>query len=766
MFGKLGEFAIKHSKVIVATALLFFIGSAIYGLPVSLMLPAGGYDVADSESAKAREVLGDKFSADGLPIIFEISGTAGVNAPQVRAKADEVVAALKESPYAQQITSYWTAPAGVAASLVSDDQRTGLIVAQIAGSDSDAPPRAHNIAAPLIGSRDGVEVKAGGQAVAYYDFNLQSRIDLVTVEAIAVPFTFIVLVWIFGSAIAAMVPVLVAFVAITGTAAALRAIFAFTDVSVFAINLATALCLALAIDYTLFILQRYREELSSGATRENALRITMNTAGRTVLYSAITVGLSLASMIVFPMYFLRSLAYAGLIGVALCLVGALVIAPALLLVLGDKIEKWDLRGPIYRALGKEMVKQKVPEQTFFYRSSLFAIRNALVVIAVVVAIFITLGAPFLGIKVAYPDDRVLPTSAPARQAGDQLREQFSHFGFNAIKVVAPSGVASGAQLEDYAARLSSVEGVVSVSAPDGSYVGGHRVNVNSYGAAINSGAAYLTVSSSEDPYSPEGKTQLDSLKRISSPVQTVFGGVAQQNIDNVNGIIGKIPLALLLIAITTFILIFLLTGSVVLPIKAILMNVLSLSAAFGAMVWIFQEGHLWAFGTTATGNINAAFPPLIFCVAFGLSMDYEVFVLSRIREEWLQTPQQTAKDNERAIALGLARTGRIVTAAATVMAIVFLAIIASKMANMRMLGTGLAITVIADAFLIRTLLVPAFMGVMGKANWWAPMFLKRWHDRWGLREEQIPIHDDGANTHTRLAEHTSDSHQSQLSSSK
>lgn len=363
-------------------------------------------------------------------------------------------------------------------------------------------------------------------------------------------------------------------------------------------------------------------------------------------------------------------------------------------------------------------------------------RRAVPVTVIVTVLFLILGAPFLRIKTAYPDDRTLPTSALSRQAGDVLREQFPHNDNNAIRIVLPSQATSPTAIAQYAAALSKQHSVAAVSAPDGTYVAGKRVSKDPYGAGMRDGAAYLTLASTDDPFSPEGKAQLVTLKQIPAPGPTLFDGTAQRSIDDVAGIINHIPMVLTLVAITTLVLVFLFTGSVLLPIKAVLMNVLSLTAAFGAMVWIFQEGHLAGFGTTTTGNINAAFPPLIFCVAFGLSMDYEVFVLSRIREEWLHTAQKSAADNDQAVARGLPRTDRIVTAAATVMAIVFLAMIASQQANMRMLGTGLAITVLLDAFLIRTVLVPAVMKLMGRVNWWAPAPLARWHAKWGLRDSE------------------------------
>jgi len=759
-FTRLARLVRRYPRVVIVAAVLFFLMAGVVGASVAAGLPAGGYDDARSESARAKAVLVDKFNAGGMPIVFEVTSSTDVaDAPNVRARAHTIVDALHASRYAQLVTSYWTASPSAAKSLVSQDHRTGLVVAEIAGSDSDAPPRAHDIAKSLVGTRDGITVMAGGQAIAYYDFNRQARLDLVITEAIAIPFTFVVLVWVFGSAIAAILPIAVAGFAVAGTTAGLRAVLMVTNVSVFAINLATALCLALAIDYTLFIINRYREELAAGASRDDAMIRTLNTAGRTVLYSAVTVGLSLAVMMVFPMYFLRSLAYAGLLSVGLCLIGALIVAPALLVALDDRLSKWDIRKPVYHLFGRNAWEPRSPEETFFYRSAVFAMRRPVSVLVIITALLILLGLPFFGMKLAYPDDRSLPPTATAHQAGDALREQFPG-SMNAIRIVLPSR--SSQQIGSYADQLSQVPGVTGVAAPDGTYVRGSRVSAEGYGAGQTKDETYLTVSSSLDPYATSAKDQLNVLKRIPAPAPPLFGGVAQQNIDNVQAITRVVPLAFSLIAITTLVLIFLLTGSVLLPFKAFIMNMLSLAVGLGAIVWIFQDGHLDGFGTTVAGHINAVFPPFMFCVAFGLSMDYEVFVLSRIREEWMKTDRGTG-DNERAVALGVAQTGRIVTAAATVMAIVFIALVASQVQHMRMLGVALAVTVLVDAFLIRTVLLPAVMRLMGRANWWAPRRLARWHATWGLGEgDQTPSgpardngvdqkgFDDGADRNQRL----------------
>jgi RND superfamily putative drug exporter len=742
IFTWLAQLAVRSPRRIVVAALLFAVVAAVFGIPVSASLPAGGYEVPNSESGRAERLLNDKFGAGGMPVVFTITGPADVNSPAVRVRGQAIVDALRASGDARQVISYWTAPQAVAASMVSADRRTALVVAQIAGSDGDAPPRAHAIAQSLTGTRDDITVSAGGQAITYYDINRQSRDDLITTEIIAIPTTFIVLVWIFGSAVAALLPIAIAVLAIAGTTAALRGLFMITDVSVFAINLATALSLALAIDYALFIINRYREELSTGLPREQALIRTMSTAGRTVAYSALTVALSLAAMAVFPMYFLRSLAYAGLTSVAFCMVGALLVTPALLVILGDRIDAFDIRKPLRCLFGRPEHQSHTLTDSMFYRTAVFSMKHAVAVTLTVAAVFVLLAVPFLSLKVAFPDDRILPQSAPARQAGDLLRDEFPLNITGSVQVVLPAGAGTPSAVEHYAAGLSRVADVATVTAPTATYAGGRRIGTGSYGAASKGDAGYLTVFSTLDPVSAAGQRQLTALKHVPAPAAVLFGGIAQQNLDSVSGISANLPVVVSLIAVTTLILLFLLTGSVLLPIKALVMNALSLTVAFGAMVWIFQDGHLSGFGTTTSGHVNAAFPPLIFCIAFGLSMDYEVFVLSRVREEWMKSPRTPAA-NERAVAVGLARTGRIVTAAATLMAIVFLAISASEVSSMRMLGVGLTITVLVDAFVIRIILVPAAMRLMGRANWWAPAPLARWHAKWGLTEgaetENIPL---------------------------
>ncbi|MEU7137880.1 MMPL family transporter [Nocardia sp. NPDC046473] len=711
--------------------LVLGVGAVIMAAPALTGLPAGGFDVPVSESMRAEQVLNDRFDAGGMPIVFTVTAEAGVDSPAARDRGEAIVSALRGSPYAKQILSYWTTPQQqLAAPLAGSDRRTGLVVARITGGDKYAPGRARQLADSVPHDANGVTVAAGGPAMAYSDIERQSRWDLVKFEAIVTPVTFLALVWIFGSAVAALLPLAVALFAVAGTTAVLWQLYAFTNVSVFATNIGTALGVALAVDYTLFIVNRYREEIAQGATMQRALIVTMNTAGRTVTYSALTMALTLSAMAVFPHYLLRSLAYGGVAAVLLSLVGSLVLAPALIVLLGKRIDSLDIRRLVRRRAERTAVPD---EQSAWYRIAAFATRKPVPVVGACLIALLLLGLPFLGVKLAYPDDRQLPDSTTSRAAGEILRSNFAQDYAGTAQVVLPSGVKSPADVTNYAMALSNVDGVLRVAGPNGIYEHGRVISAATFDSALKGDAAYLTVSSDRDPFSDAGQTQLAALKSVPAPTKTLYGGMTQRNIDNIRGITDRIPLVLAIIIAITLILTFMMTGSLIIPLKVLFTNAISLTAACGVMVWIFQDGHLGGLGTLTTGHIGAIVPLLLACIAYALSMDYAVFVLSRIQEEWAGSAR-TRADNARAVALGLARTGRIVTAAATVMVIVFIGISASEVAFMRALGIGLMVSVIVDAFVIRVLLVPGLMALLGRANWWAPEWLRRWYERYGLRE--------------------------------
>ncbi|PZU03285.1 MAG: hypothetical protein DI630_04880 [Gordonia sp. (in: high G+C Gram-positive bacteria)] len=742
MLSSLARGVIAAPKRVLSGALLLLIICGVLGSSVSGHLAAGGFQDPDSESAKAIEVMSNTFERGGLQVVIRLHepGTPNIaDSDTARTAADAVVRELESLKFVERpIISAWNNPEAAAA-LISEDRTSGLITFTVAGGDKDAAGNGKKIedrfGAPSFTSQfPGIDVLVGGQAMVYSQVNEQTSRDLFVAEAVAIPISFLLLIWVFGGLTAAVLPLAIGIFAIIGTTAVLRGFTLFADVSVFALNLTTAMGLALAIDYTLLIINRYREEVQAGRNRDDALVVTVATAGRTVLFSAVTVAFSLAAMAIFPMYFLRSFAYAGLAVVALAAAAALVVAPALIAVLGPRIDSLDVRRPIRRLLGRDEPHVPEPEESMWYRSTQFVLRHAVPVGLAVVALLLVLGAPFLGIKFGYPDDRVLPESASARVLGDELREDYSQNASASVNIVIPeAGDLDEPTMSRYGQDLSQVADVTAVTTPVGTFVDGQRVG-NGGNDMTADNAAYLTVSSTVDPFSERGQDQLDALREVPAPAETLFSGLAQQNIDNVNSIIDHLPEVFVVIVVTTFILLFLLTGSVLLPVKALVLNVFSLTATFGAMVWIFQDGNLGGLGSTTTGTLIANMPVLMFCIAFGLSMDYEVFLLSRIREEWLKSGR-TRADNDHAVAYGLARTGRVVTAAALLMAIVFAGIAFSQVSFMRMFGVGLALAVLMDATLIRMFLVPAFMKIAGRANWWAPAPLRKFHDRFGLSEE-------------------------------
>ncbi|MCV7419727.1 MMPL family transporter [Mycobacterium yunnanensis] len=733
------------------------VAAAVFGIPVAKSLSAGGFQDPNAESSQAGRLLTDKFGQGDMQMLLTVTAPAGVRSPAAADVAADVVTRLKQSPHVAEVTSAWTLPPAAAAQLTSKDGTSGLIVAGITGGETDAQKYAQELSDALTQDREGVTVRTGGLAMVYAQITSQTQRDLLLMESIAIPLSFLVLVWVFGGLVAAALPMVVGGLAIVGSMSVLRLITLGTDVSIFALNLSTALGLALAIDYTLLILSRYRDELADGVPRDQALIRTMSTAGRTVLFSATTVALSMAAMLLFPMYFLKSFAYSGVATVGFAAAAAVIVTPAAIWLLGDRLDGLDVRRPLRRLFRRGEPAVTPVERIFWYRSTKAVTRHAVPVGLVVVVLLLALGAPFLGVRWGFPDERVLPTSASAHQVGDQLRTDYAEDSSTTVAVVIPdaTGLAPEA-LGRYAADLSKVPDVASVSAPTGTFVGGARVGPPSAATGVADGSAFLSVASTAPLFSDASENQLDALHAVSGPGgrEVALGGVAQINRDSVQAITTRLPWVLGLIAVITFGLLFLLTGSVTLPLKAVALNVLSLTAAFGALVWIFQDGHLNALGTTPTGTLVANMPVLLFCIAFGLSMDYEVFLVARIREYWLglrsngdATPSglraiaAAREDNDEAVALGLARTGRVITAAALVMSISFAALMAAEVSFMRMFGVGLTLAVLVDATLVRMVLVPAFMHVMGGWNWWAPRPLVWLHQRIGITEGGSGDHD-------------------------
>ncbi len=731
----LADLGIRAPRRVLAAAGLLFILAAVFGVSAASHLSSGGFNDPHSASSRAADILAKNFDAGTANLIIEVSSPAGVDSAAAQSRGLAVAAAVQNSPYASDVQSYWTAPSGQAAALRRADGKAAIVAARIAGNDTDAPVRAGEITTPLTGVFDGVRVTGGGAGNAFNQINDQTQKDLAIAEAVSIPLTVLALIWVFGSFVAALLPLVVGLTSIIGTMAILRGLAALTDVSVYSLNMTTAMGLALAIDYSLFVVSRYREEIRRGATSDAAVRRTMQTAGRTVLFSALTVGLALAALMVFPLFFLRSFAYAGIAVVALATVAAVVLLPALLTLLGSRVDAWDLRVGVRQVLRRPAPAPKTAEQGFWYRIAIGVMRRAVPVGLIVTAVLVALGVPFLHVKFGLGDDRVLPHSAQAHQVGDDLRTKFDSNAASTISVVAPDISAAPGSIGSYARSLSALDGVTSVASAAGTFANGRQVALAMDSTMRKGDSTYLLVRNSLDPESDRALALLSQAKHVDTPWRVLFGGASAVNRDSLAALGSALPYALILIALATFLVLFLFTGSVVLPIKALVLNTLSLSATFGAMVWVFQEGHFGSIfrDLTTTGYLVPTMPPLMFCLAFGLSMDYEVFLLSRIREAWLESGR-TAADNTRAVALGLGRTGRIVTAAALLMAIVFAAMATSQVSFMMLFGTGLTLAVVMDATVVRGILVPAFMRLAGRWNWWAPRPLARLHQRIGLSE--------------------------------
>ncbi|KQX17402.1 transporter [Streptomyces sp. Root431] len=695
---------------LVLTALAVLAGGG-----VADRMGSGGWEDPAAESTYATEALAREFpgSQPNLLLLLD-AGEAGADAPAVAAEARRLAERLDAEPGVDGVGSYWSTGSPA---LRSEDGRQALIAARIAGEEKDAGAILDRIAPEYRGTHGPVEVTLGGGLAVRHEMQVIIQEDLLRAELIALPLTLVLLVMVFGSAVAALLPLGVGIVAILGTNAVLRGITEFTDVSVFAQNLTTALGLGLAIDYALFVVRRYREELAAGADTYTAVRTTLRTAGRTVLFSALTVAVSLSAMLVFPQYFLRSFAYAGIAVVVLAATAALTLLPAALVLLGDRVNALDLRRLLRRG---RPPKQDAAEGSGWARAADLVMRRAPVFAVATAAGLVLLGLPFLGVKFGTADDRQLPTTATSRVVQDQLRGGFPGDPGGAITVLA-EGRATPAQYAAYRERIAALDGVGRVDGPVTASGGG-------------TGHAYFTVVPEGETVGAGAQRVVGELRAAPAPFDTSVTGQAAVLVDSKDALGERLPWAAAIVVLATLLLVFLLTGSVLIPVQAVVLNALSLTAMFGAVVWVFQEGHLAGLlGFTPTGDIETTLPVLMFCVAFGLSMDYGVFLLSRVKEEYDATG-----DHEHSVRFGLRRTGGLITAAAVILAVVMVAIGTSRVTNTKMLGLGVALAVLMDAMVVRSLLVPAVMKLTGRLTWWAPGPLRRFHDRFGVSESDGP----------------------------
>ncbi|MEU7335579.1 MMPL family transporter [Streptomyces sp. NPDC007074] len=721
MFERIAELVIRRSRLVlvvaaVAMALMGAVGAGAFG-----KLLGGGYDDPASSSSRALEVIDKKFGGETNLVLLVRPSEGRVDAPAARHTGLALVAELKKERNLGNVVSYWDTSS---ADLRSQDSREALVLAHVKGDGTERDENAKAVIDAYAGSYEGtLAVRAGGGAAVTSEMGKQSGEDLVLAESLAVPLTLVLLLLVFGSAVAALLPLAIGAIAITGTFAELFVLGSATDVSVFAVNLTTALGLGLGIDYALLMVSRFREQLASGASVDDAVRRTVSTAGRTIAFSAATVAAALGALLVFPQYFLRSFGYAGVGVVAIAAVSTLFVMPALFVVLGHRVNSGRLPWAKPRRTDTRLPAWGRLARTVMRRPALTALP--------VLAVLLLAASPLLGISFGTPDERVLPEGAHSRQVASALRKNFNGSDDAALHIVIDKPV-DDTPLASYAVALSELDGVVHVETSTGTYAEGRSTATGPGSAALGRpGAQQINVVSGLPPKSTQAQRLVDQVRAVTPPAGTrpLVGGTDAVLVDAKDSIAGRLPLAVALVALTTFLLLFLFTGSVVQPLRALVLNLISLGATLGVMTWIFQDGHLSSLLGFTAQPMEVSMTVLMFCIAFGLSMDYEVFVTSRIKEL-----HESGEDNESAVANGLGHTGRIVSAAACLLAVSFFAFGTAKLSFMQMFGLGSGLAVLIDAVAVRGILVPAAMRVLGRSAWYAPTFLRRFHARYGLSE--------------------------------
>ncbi|TDD72715.1 MMPL family transporter [Jiangella aurantiaca] len=711
MFTFLGRATTRRRGAVLIGALVLVLVGGVWGTGVFGSLTGeAGFDDPDSESVRATATIEDGIGRTAVDVLaLYRSDDATVDDQAFESAVTAVADDLTASDAVSVVRSYYSTGSET---FVSSDRSSTYVAIQLAGDDAAARADSYDAVSDLLVA-PGLDVELGGQVPMGQEINGQIQGDIARAELMAMPILLVLMVVIFRSAVAALLPLAVGALCIMGSFVVLRLITMVTDVSVFSVNLVTMLGLGLAIDYALFIVSRFREELPASATPAEAVIRTMRTAGRTVAFSGLTLAVSLLSLLFFPQVFLRSMGLGGVATVLFALVGALVVLPALLVVIGRRIDSWRIPSP-RKAAGRDGER--------WYRVAHAVMRRPGVVTAGIVGVLVALGLPFLRVDWGMADARVLPERTEARQVAEALGDEFPADPAAAITVAVTladpvDSPAGRSALEDFTARLTAVPGV------DG---------VDPSGAAGDTAA--LSVRYAAEPQSGEAMELLTALRALPPPGggEALFTGGPAGLADLLDSVGSRLPWMGLFVGVVSIVLLFLAFGSLILPIKSIVMNLLSLSAAFGAIVLIFQDGHLSGpLGFTPTGLVDATMPVLMIAIAFGLAMDYEVFLVSRIREQWDRTG-----DHVESIATGVQKTAKIITAAALLLVIVVGAFATSGVTFIKMVGIGLVVAIVVDATIVRALLVPATMRLLGRRCWWAPPPMRRWWDRHGFREDE------------------------------
>jgi putative drug exporter of the RND superfamily len=740
VLARIARFSIRHRRLVAAAwVVLFVAGIAIGGGVFERLSPDVG-DVEGTESALAEARL-DALDPGGETIAAVADGV-DPHHPVVAANIRATVQRLRSIPGVAEVADPVT---GDAPELVAGDGRAVLVAVELApGLDEDRFDQALEAAEAELRRLDAPRVLVGGGPLQDEEFEDQVGADLARAELLSMPVVLVLLLVVFGGIVAAGLPVLVALVGVAGTLLALLGISSLTEVSVYSVNVVTMLGLGLAVDYALLLVSRFREER---ATRDlpAAIEAAAATAGRTVVFSGLTVAASLAGLLVFADPFLRSMAYGGGAVVLIDMLAAITLLPALLAMWGRRIRPTrthaELRSTHPEPRPTHPVRRRVlrwgsvaepgkaerpvvhipPEaagQGLFASLSRLVQRRALLIVVAVAVPLAVVATPFLRAHYQQPDASFLPGGAESRELVETLQARFAPAVWvEPVAVLADAG-ADQADLAAFAAQVAGLEGVRAVAEPRSLAGGVHVLEVLAEGSGTDAAASRLVA----------------GIRSPPAPFAVQVTGDAAALADYQATIRERLPLAAALVVLATFVLLFLFTGSVVVPVKAIVMNVLSLGASFGALVWVFQDGNLaWLLGAETTGFLDPTVPVLAFAIAFGLSMDYEVFLLSRIKEAWDETG-----DNDLAVAVGLQRSGRIVTSAALLLVVVYAGFMAAGMLTIKQIGLATVLAVLLDATVVRMLLVPATMKLMGRWNWWAPRPLRRLHRRIGLEERAVP----------------------------
>ncbi|MFF8813103.1 MMPL family transporter [Streptomyces pactum] len=722
MLTGIAELALRRAKLLLTLTAVAVVVMAAVGFGAFGKLKGGGFDDPDAPSSRAQSVIDEKFGGE-TDLVFLVRATgdgADLNTPAVAERGRDLTAALRADPAVERVVSYWDAAKNPA--LTSKDGSKALVLAQLRGGAEEAEEETGALIDRHSGSREGVSVQAGGGAAVGHEVSGQVGKDLAVAESIAIPLTLVLLVFAFGSVVAALLPLVIGLIAILGTFAELFVLGSFTDVSVFSINLATALGLGLGIDYALLLVSRFREQLADGAEVPEALRRTVRTAGRTIVFSASTVVAALAALLIFPPYFLRSFAYAGIGVVVVAAISALFVIPPLLAVLGHRVNKGKL--PWAAAVRRA-------DAPLWGRLAGAVMRRPARIALPVLGVLLIAAGPLLGVTFGTPDERVLPTGAESRQVATQLDRDFAQDDNGAVQIVTTDGVAA-APLRAYAEEISRLDGVARVDSSAGSYRDGATVPPATDPASLARPDAQRLVVVGEHP-AKSGPAQdlVHDIREVAPPrgTEALVGGDDAALADSKHSIGVRLPIAAGIVVLSTFVLLFLFTGSIIQPLRALLLNAISLAASVGAMVWIFQDGHLADFFGFTPQPLDTSMTVLLFCVVFGLSMDYEVFVTSRMKEL-----KDAGADDTTVVTQGLARTGRIVTIAAGLLSVSFFAFATSDISFLMLFGLGSGLAVVIDAVLVRGILVPAAMRVLGRHAWYAPPALRRLHTRVGLTE--------------------------------